>query len=85
MSILHYLERIYWGEMNLEDRTVRPSAFADVTTTLKKEQQMLYDTLCSVLRREKMETLGALIRAHGVGSIGPSPFALDLLSRLQLK
>lgn len=86
LSILHYLERIWRGEPNYEDRWVdHTPGFEDVTISLQKNQQEVYSKLHSVLRREKMETLGALIKVHGVGSTATSSFALDLLPRLQLK
>ncbi len=81
-SILHYLERVWVGEPNYEDRTVRPSGFQDVTKSLQNEQQVLYANLYSVLRREKLETLTTLMNVYGLGSDGPSPFALDLVSHL---
>jgi hypothetical protein len=83
-SILHYLERVWRGEPNYEDRTVRPPAFQDVTASLQKDQQTLYGSLYTVLRRESSETLINLTRIYGLGSDGPSPFALDLASRVGL-
>lgn len=85
VSILHYLERIWGGGLNHEDRRVRPSGFEEVTASLAKDQQALYSTLYSVLQREKLETVGALIKLHGLGTSDPSAFALDLLARLQIQ
>ncbi len=84
LSIFHYLERIWRGDSNHEDRWVDSAEMTNGTASLKKDQQSLYSALHAVLRRERMETLGGLIKVHGVGSSDPSPFALDLLPRLQL-
>jgi hypothetical protein len=83
-SVLHYFERIWHGELNYEDRTIRPLGFEDATTNLKKDQQTLYSTLYLVLRREKVETFTSLAQVYGLGSDTPSTFALDLVSRLGL-
>jgi len=83
-SVLHYLERVWRGEPNEEDRTVFPPGAEDLRSDQRTSQQVLYGTLYSVLQREKVETLGNLMQVYGVGSDDPSPFALDLLSRIQL-
>ncbi len=84
-AILHYLERIWRGEPNYEDRIVHGPGFEDAAASLRKDQQDLYSRLYSVLRREKVETLETLTEVHGIGGVGPSPFALNLLSRLGLQ
>jgi HEAT repeat protein len=84
-SILHYLERVWRGEPNYEDRIERPPAFQDVTSSLRKDQQALYADLYGILRRERTQTLMILIKIYGLGSQAPSPFALDLISRLELR
>jgi hypothetical protein len=84
-SIMHYLERVWWGEPNYEDRdeTVRPPEFQNATATfLKSQQTLLYSSLYSVLQREKVETYANLVKVYGLGTDAPSPFALDLVSRL---
>lgn len=83
-SILHYLERVWRGEPNYEDRIVRAAGFQDVAASLQKDQQALYGELYKVLLREKVATLTNLMRVHGLGSVAPSPFALDLVSHLGL-
>jgi hypothetical protein len=82
LSIAHYLERIWRGELNYED-TFIPGG-ASPATSLKKEQNDLYEALYSILRREQSGTMAVLRDVYGVGSSSPSPFALDLLSRLRL-
>jgi len=84
-SILHYLERIWRGEPNYEDRTPLPPDFRDVTASLQEDQQTLYGNLYSVLRRERMETLTNLVKVYGLGTDAPSAFALDLISRLGMR
>jgi hypothetical protein len=83
-SILHYLERVWRGDPNYEDRTVRPTGFQDVTASLQKEQQALYARLYRVLQREKLATLTNLVKIYGLGGDAPSAFALDLVSHLGL-
>lgn len=83
-SALHYLERVWRGEPNEEDRIVFPLGTENLRSGQRAAQQVLYGTLYSVLQREKVETLGNLVQIYGVGSEDPSPFALDLLSRIQL-
>lgn len=81
-SILRYLERIWHGEKNLEDRWELPPGNERVLANYRTGQQALYNDLYSVLRREKKETFTSLVRVYGFGSVVPSPFALDLVSRL---
>jgi hypothetical protein len=83
-SLLHYLERVWRGEPNYEDRAVRPRGYEDIIKSLRDDQRMLYANLYAVLRREKLETLTNLAQVYGLGSDSPSTFALDLSSRLEL-
>jgi Holliday junction resolvasome RuvABC DNA-binding subunit len=55
-----------------------------VLANYRAGQQAIYNDLYSVLRREKKETFMTLMNVYGFGSVVPSPFALDLLSRLDL-
>jgi hypothetical protein len=83
-SILHYLERIWRGEPNIEDRWVLGPGNEPVLANYRAGQQAVYDNLYSVLRREKKETFTTLVNVYGLGSVVASPFALDLVSRLEL-
>lgn len=83
-SVLHYLERVWRGEPNEEDRIVFPPGTENLRSGQQTSQQVLYGTLYSVLHREKIETLTNLVQVYGLGSDDPSSFALDLLSRIQL-
>jgi len=82
--ILHYLERLWRGDPNHEDRWIDSSGRGSVTATVKKEQEMLYADLYSTLKGAKVETLMNLAGVYGLGTADPSPFALDLVSRLGL-
>lgn len=84
-SVLHYLERVWRGEPNEEDRIVFPPGTENLRSGQHTSQQVLYDTLYSVLQRERIETLTKLVQVYGLGSDSPSPFALDLVSRIQLQ
>lgn len=83
-SILYYLERIWRGDPNDEDRWVLPPGNERVLANYRAGQQAIYNDLYSVLRREKKETFTTLVSVYGFGSDGPSPFALDLVSHLDL-
>ncbi|MGA2325049.1 MAG: HEAT repeat domain-containing protein [Bryobacteraceae bacterium] len=85
-SILHYLERVWQGEPNYEDRTRFPPGLDEpVKADLAKEQQALYQALYAVLKREGRTTMGALVQVHGLGTDSPSRFGLTLLSRMQFR
>ena len=85
LSTLHYLERIWRGEPNFEDRWLLAPGNERVLASYRVGQQAIYDDLYAVLRREKKETITTLMNVYGFGSIVPSPFALDLLSRLNFQ
>ena len=84
-SILHYLERVWQGELNYEDRsTFAPGFDESVKADLAKNQEALYQTLYGVLQRENRTTIEVLIRVYGLATDAPSKFAIDLLSRARL-
>lgn len=60
-SILHYLERIWRGEPNFEDRFVLPPGNERVLANYRAGQKAVYDDLYSILRREKKETFTTLV------------------------
>ncbi len=82
--ILHYLERVWRGEPNYEDRTVSAWDPQEGIAITHRDQQALYASLDKVLKREKVATLTDLAQVYGLGSDNPSLFALDLVSRLGL-
>jgi len=86
MSILHYLERVWQGEPNIEDRTTFPPGLDEgVKADLAKDQEVLYQKLYVVLRREARSTIEALCLVYGLGTDTPSRFSLTLLSRMKLR
>jgi hypothetical protein len=80
--ILHYLERVWRGDPNHEDRWTGPSGRASVTANVRKEQEILYADLYVTLKSARAETLTSLADIYGLGTADPSPFALDVVSRL---
>lgn len=80
--VLHYLERIWSGEPNFEDRWISAPGNEAEHANYRPRQQAVYDDLYSILRREKKETFTALVNVYGLGSVVTSTFALDLMSRL---
>lgn len=84
-SVLHYLERIWRGELNHEDRWLNSSDRDMQANTLTREKEALYAALYTVLRQERAETIVRLSIVYGLGSTDPSPFALDLAPRLGLQ
>jgi hypothetical protein len=85
-SVLHYLERVWQGEPNYEDRTMFPSGLNEtVKADLAKEQEVLYQTLYGVLKREARSTMQVLYQVYGVGTDSPSRFGLELLARMQFR
>ena len=86
-TILHYLERVAWGEPNYEDRSISPPGeFGNgVMADIRKEQASLYEALYDVLRRNSRVTVLALDEVYGLGTDAPSTFALSLLTRTRLQ
>jgi hypothetical protein len=83
-SILHYLERVWGGESNYEDRTVFPSGLNEgVKADLAKDQEALYQTLYAVLKRQGESTMAVLYQVYGIGTNAPSKFGIMVLSRMQ--
>lgn len=82
--ILHYLERVSRGEPNEEDRTVFLPSSEVLRGDQVKQQQELYDSLDSVLRRQPTETLAMLAHVYGLGSDDPSAFAFSMVRRLRI-
>lgn len=78
-SVLHYLEREWKGEGNIED------AMKDVPTTrarLDREQEEILDELRAVLKKHLAGTLEVLADTYGLGSALPSDFSLYIVERL---
>ncbi len=89
-AVLHYLERVWWGEPQPEDRGVEPTGpssqalYRRVRARLAQEQEALYQDLYAVLRREEEFTLESLVQVYGLGTPEPSKFVLALTARMHL-
>lgn len=79
LLILHYLERIFRGEQNAEDRWAR-----SLDPDLPDKQKKLYEMLSSILRQQSQETVLVLRNTYGLGTAAPSTFALNLSTRIGL-
>ncbi|MBN9663232.1 MAG: hypothetical protein J0H49_33845 [Acidobacteria bacterium] len=85
-AILHYLERVWQGELNYEDRTNYPPGLNDgVKADLTKDQQDVYQALYRTLKREPKLALGTLVQVYGLGTDSCSKFALDVVSRMRFR
>lgn len=83
--VLHYLERIWRGDPNGEDMYVENDLSKSVDQQIKKEQDNFYQALYSVLKKNLSETVRNLQLVYGLGDSSPSPFALDLVSRVKIE
>jgi hypothetical protein len=85
-AILHYLERVWQGELNFEERTI---SFGQTAESVKaedgKEEEPIYEQLVTVLQREHGTTMEILERVYGLGTVAPSKFALMVVSRAGLQ
>jgi hypothetical protein len=84
-SVLHYLERTSRGDANEEDLRVFPAGAENLRASDVAEQQQLNRDLYVVSKRNRADTLNSLREIYGLASIDPSLFALDLVSRLNLR
>lgn len=81
-EILHYLERVWQGELNVEERTTFPAEMGEsIKSDTEKDEATLYGQLLSLLQREHVATLRILVRTYGLGTVAPSRFALMVVSR----
>jgi len=86
-AVMHYLERLWWGELNQEERLSAPSALQakHQLAIWRAEEEELRRILYSVLIRQKEETEHNLATIYGLGTPAPSGFAFVLASRLGLR
>jgi hypothetical protein len=76
---LHYIERIWWGEKDLDARFSSPPELIDLQRrTEATEHDALRNYLYDVLRRNRALTVSALRDVYGLGSGAPSAFAVVL-------
>jgi hypothetical protein len=77
--ICHYLERVFTGEPNAEDRWTH-----SLDSDMASKQKTLYEMLFSILRGEPQETAVVLRNTYGLGTVSPSRFGVDLSLRARL-
>ena len=80
-SILHYLERMWEGQPNLEDWMSQGS---DPANALTEQQNQLIHQLKRTLIREREKTLSVLSDVYGLGSLDPSCFGIHIVDELHL-
>lgn len=83
-SIFHYLDGCWRGETKNGDQPIDTLESNEAIARRQKEQQTIYLSLYSVLDREKVATLRNLVQNYGLGNSNPSPFGLNMVSRLGL-
>ena len=81
-SVVHYLEMIFEGTPNLEETGLDERVDPEAKITAADNAE-LYARLWMVLEKSGEQTEEILTRSHGLGS-GPTPFALNLLTRVRL-
>jgi hypothetical protein len=85
--MLHYLERVWNGELNIEDRTRYPASFGDFADRQRARdrdrQQSAYVKVLQALRRRGTATLQVMIDVYGLNTRAPSTFALAILPRIR--
>jgi len=81
-SVLHYLERMSWGELNVEEAFERDP---DLRFQLKPEQDEVVNKLQRVLWKDQGLTIDVLTDKYGLGSDYPSSFGLHIVEALNLR
>jgi hypothetical protein len=83
-SVISYLERVSYGERNLEERDLVGETYPEVSGPIREEETATYLKLYSVLRSNGRTANEVLQKEHGIGSEAPSLFALTLLSKVKI-
>lgn len=78
-SVLHYLEREHRGEASTE---VGLAGGADYVS---RHRVALHNTLLHLVQKNSDESVEELRDIYGLGSFSPSPFALVLLSEIEIR
>ncbi len=86
-SVLHYLERYWYGSGREEDITTLGDRFDGHPDSpeILKEQNFVMDCLGKVLARNGRATLDVLQRIYGLGSAAPSAFSIHVVESLHLR
>jgi hypothetical protein len=89
--VLHYLERICYGEPNSENLSVLlnkgmvDKKFQDtVETQINDDDKKLYDDLFSVLSKNERTTMIVLYHDYGLGSGLPTRFAISIAMKAKI-
>lgn len=82
-SVLHYKERMWRGEPTLE--AMLPSGPEAIQESVQRQTEEVERNLDSVVLRSRASTIGVLAAVYGLGSSAPSPFAINLARRIDLK
>lgn len=81
--MLHYLERVWYGELNLEDRKRYPASFGDFGDRQRARdrdrQESAYIKVLRALRRRGTATIRVMVDVYGLNTRAPSVFALAIL------
>jgi len=81
--VLHYLERVWYGELNIENHTRYPASLADFGDRQRARdadlQKSVYVKLLQGLRRRGTATLQVMVDVYGLNTRAPSTFALAIL------
>ncbi len=85
VAVLDYLERVWRGELNSEDRLPLKAYNDRERADYQRQQQALYAELDAVLKQNRESTLVCLEQLYGLGHPDVSIFALQLASRLQMR
>jgi hypothetical protein len=80
-SILHYLERDWHGETEMESRVKG----IEILPETKQEIHELAEALESILVEHKVETYDVLNKIYGLGTPNPSHFAIHMVGTLKLR
>ena len=87
--ILYYLERVWRGEPNFEDRNRYPKefgAFGDrVKASGRRKQEAIYKKLYEDLHRRESATLRVMVEVYGIDTEAPSAFALAVLPHIRTR
>ncbi|HKS83721.1 MAG TPA: hypothetical protein VJR23_19620 [Candidatus Acidoferrales bacterium] len=94
-DVLHYLERMWWGESNSEDVVTDspptkqllesdPELVKQQIADVQAQQKELVSQLENVLVRNRGETIAVLEQVYGLGSFHPAPFAVHMVVDLKL-
>jgi hypothetical protein len=83
LSVLHYQERLSYGEISAEQSLPQMRMSDEVRKNLRTEIDQLEQDVNRVLQSNERTTLKVLVRTYGLGGPAPSSFALKAARVLQ--